>query len=63
MKNTKRIIAIVAAVLAVAAIVAVVIIYRDQIEELIASLKEKVEKKLSGTPAYTEEECEDFADI
>ena len=60
MKNKKNIIAIISAVVLVIAAVVAIIVFRKEIGDFLAGLKNKLP---CGKKQFTSEEIEDFADI
>ena len=61
MKSTKNIIAIISAVVSVAAVVTTIIVFRKQIAEGLANIKNAIEAKVKKIK--TPDEFEDFADV
>ena len=61
MKNKKAIIGIIIAVAAVAAAVTLAIIYKNELKEIIAVVKNKIDEK--KRVYFTREEFDDYADV
>ena len=61
MKNKKAVIGIIIAVMAVAAAVTLAIIYKNELMEIIAVVKEKIEEK--KRVYFARDEFEDYADV
>ncbi len=60
MKDKKLIIGIVSAVVTLAAIITAVLVFRQELCQIVSSIKEKTG---TGRKDFTPEEFEDFADI
>jgi len=61
MKNKKTVIGIIIAVVAVAVAVTLAVIYKNELLEIVAVVKEKIEEK--KRVYFSKDEFEDYADV
>ena len=61
MKNKKAVIGIIIAVVAVAAAVTLAVIYKNELLEIVAAVKEKIEEK--KRVYFAKDEFADYADV